>query len=47
MYSVLLDVVADNHNMLPVQKQKAKIAQYQYMWKIVFFLKSEVKKFIH
>ena len=26
MYGDLLAVVADNHNMLPVQKQKAKIA---------------------
>ena len=28
-YCDLLAVVADNYNMLPVQKQKAKIAQYQ------------------
>ena len=28
MYRDLLAVVADNYNMLPVEKQKAKIAQY-------------------
>ena len=31
-YCDWLAVVADNYNMLPVQKQKAKIAQYQEMY---------------
>ena len=29
-YCDLLAVMADNYNMLPVQKEKANIAQYMY-----------------
>ena len=33
MYHDVLAVVADICNLLPVQKQEAKIAQYHEMWK--------------
>ena len=42
------DIVANVYNLLPVQKQEAKIAQYhENMWKIVYFFKSEVQIFIN
>ena len=41
-------VVADINNLLPVQKQKAKIVQYHEMCgKECIFFKSEVKIFIY
>ena len=39
--------MADNYNMLPVQKEKANIAQYQEICGKQFVFKSEVKIFIH
>ena len=47
-YCDMLAVVADIYNLLPVQKQKAKIAQYHEMcgnWKIVYFFLVWSKKF--
>ena len=40
-YCDLLAVVADNYNMLPIQKQKAKIAQYHEICENSIFLSLE------